>query len=283
MKIVCLIHPHPPLIHFVNEIHQQHPVALIVVEARPKSAFRRTWNALQTGWHLRSLKPLSAELMPRVRSRHEVLLLQEIFGDNWLSLPKDVPVLMVRDINSPEVQSRLQREKADVLLDHGTSIVRPHILETAPLALNLHWGLSPYYRGTHCTEWALINWDPFNIGVTVHRLAREIDGGDILAQQRIELTQTDTVESINMRLTRAGTRLMVTALNKLHQGEALEFHQQDFAHGFLTLNRQWARPLRNQIRFIQRHRLIATMLKRPSRKTRLPIVEFQEDSLQEPA
>ena len=31
---------------------------------------------------------------------------------------------------------------------------RDELLAAVPLALNIHWGLLPYYRGTHCTEWA---------------------------------------------------------------------------------------------------------------------------------
>ena len=88
--------------------------------------------------------------------------------------------MVVADNNSTEVARRLTALKPDLILDHGTSIVSDSIIETAPLALNLHWGLSPYYRGTFCTEWALINHDPRNIGVTIHRLAKAVDGGDIL-------------------------------------------------------------------------------------------------------
>ena len=88
-------------------------------------------------------------------------------------------------------------------------------MATSDLALNLHWGLSPYYRGTHCTGWALINWDPYNIGVTIHKLTQRIDGGSILAQKRAVIKPGDTVNSINMQLTQLGTELVIKIIDKI--------------------------------------------------------------------
>jgi methionyl-tRNA formyltransferase len=161
-------------------------------------------------------------------------------------------------------------------LDHGTGIVRDELIESVPLALNVHWGLSPYYRGTHCTEWALVNWDPYNIGVTLHRLSREIDGGGVVSQARAQITPDDTVHSINMQLTQLGTALARGALTRLDQGHQLVFHSQDHAQGLLTLNRQWSRTLTRQMRYIENQGLIGRMLKHPARRARLPIVELAD-------
>ena len=169
---------------------------------------------------------------------------------------------------------RLADEKFDVLLDHGTSIVKAPALDTSPLALNLHWGLSPYYRGVSCTGWALVNWDPYNIGVTIHKLAKEIDGGDIVAQKRATVRPTDNAYSVEMQLTKLGTDLTVQILGHMQRGKQLTFHKQDFSQGFVTLTRQWSRHWSNHLRFIEQNDVVPKMLKRPARKERLPIIEL---------
>jgi hypothetical protein len=271
-----MIHAKPPLVHFAAAIHRRHPLTLLVVEARRRGPAATAWRRLRAAWATASLAPLRQAAPLDVRSRSQARLCDRVLGPAWRRLPEDVPLLVVSDINDPQVVARLRALRPDCLLDHGTSIVRREVLATAPVALNVHWGLSPYYRGTHCTAWALLNWDPHNVGVTVHRLSARIDGGDVFAQARVGVAADDTVESINLRLTCAGAELAAAALDRLARGEALPFVRQELSRGLLTLNRQWGRPLRRQVARLVGGGL-GTMLRRPARE-RLPIVELPEDA-----
>ncbi len=270
---VCLIRPNPPLFYFANTLDRRHRLALVVVEAKPGRPLRR--------WLRRLRKPAgvprdieTARLPQRPVGPLQARDCRRFFQDDWRFLDPRIPLLVVPDVNAPEVRQRLAEVRPDVVFDHGTGIVRDETLAASPLTLNIHWGLSPYYRGTHCTEWALINWDPYNLGVTLHRLTRQIDGGGVVAQARAEIAPHDTAHSINMQLTYLGTQLALAAMERLARGEALQFHQQDHAQGLLTLNRQWSRPLSRQMRYLERRGLIAQMLKHPARRERLPIVEL---------
>lgn len=274
MKIACLIKASAPTTYFVNEIHHHHPVSLVVVESPSvptKSRTQRLQEMLQSYGVLFTIAYLLESAKgpdPDVAHRH-------YFGERYRELDATIPVVTVDDINSPECIERLAQEKIDLIVDHGTSIVRAPVLDTAPLALNLHWGLSPYYRGTNCTQWALVNWDPYNIGVTIHKLAKRIDGGDILAQARAEIEPVDDAYRINMQLTHLGTKLCLQAIQRLEAGETLHFHPQDISAGFLTLSRQTSHFWARHARWTTKNKL-AQMLKSPARRERLPIVEFGE-------
>ena len=159
----------------------------------------------------------------RTASAQQARDCQRLFQNDWRYLDPGIPLLVVADINAPIVRQRLAEIGPDVVLDHGTGIVRDELIDSVPLALNIHWGLSPYYRGTHCTEWGLISWDPYNIGVTLHRLSREIDGGGVVSQARAQIAPDDTVHSINMQLTQLGTELARAALARLDEGANLRF------------------------------------------------------------
>ncbi len=271
-KIICLIRRQPPLIYFVNRVNECHKVALVILEEPADDA--SVWTKMKERGAVGTLYALKSKL-----SRYSVMKSCEAthnryFGDRWRKLDPGISVLEVNDINSKAVQERLLQEKPDLILDHGTSLVKNRILETAKLALNLHWGLSPYYRGTFCTDWAIVNWDPFNIGVTIHKMTRIIDGGSILAQRRAVVKPADTVHSINMQLTSLGTELVIEAINRIEAGEELHFHRQDLSAGYLTRNSQYSDFLRMQIDRIEKNNLIDEMLKKPARKERLPIIEF---------
>lgn len=276
-KIIALIKANGPLVYFVNQVHHHFPVHTVIIE--DKSLGKRSiLNRFKAKRAMGTMAPAKANVSLRIKKRDTADLYSRIFGKEWLDVDSSVAVVYCKNINDPVVEQLLEREKPDLLLDHGTSIVNDQIIEKAPLALNLHWGLSPYYRGTHCTEWALINWDPRNIGVTIHRLTKKIDGGDVLCQARVEPEPGDTVDSINMKLTREGTKILINALADWQAGAEMKFHRQDHSLGYLTLNRQWSRQLRNEVSRIEKNGIISRMLKTPARKERMPILTFIQEA-----
>ena len=47
-------------------------------------------------------------------------------------------------------------------------------------AVNIHMGLSPYYRGSSCNFWAVYDDNPHSVGATIHRISKGLDSGPIL-------------------------------------------------------------------------------------------------------
>ncbi len=47
-------------------------------------------------------------------------------------------------------------------------------------AINIHAGVSPYYRGTDCNFWALYDDNPHLVGTTIHLLSKGLDSGPML-------------------------------------------------------------------------------------------------------
>ena len=270
MKIVCLIKPYPQCIYFVNNVYRVNQDVEVILE-RQRVLHGGIVGKIRKNGIRRSARYFVGSIVP---SKKEQKINSYFFGDQWLSLDKNIPCMEVPDINSDVVRKHIQNIKPDLMLDHGTSIVKHFIFEQAKLALNLHWGLSPYYRGTHCTDWALINWDPYNIGVTIHKLSKEIDGGSVLAQKRAVITRQDSVYSINMRLTYLGVEMIKEIIGKINRGELLEFKSQDYSLGYLTYMRQWGAHMERMIRYIERNDMVSVMLEYPARSDELSIFEL---------
>jgi hypothetical protein len=71
---------------------------------------------------------------------------------------------------------------ADLFVCFGSSIIKGWLAEelVRRRAINLHMGLSPYYRGSSTNFWALADGNPHMVGATVHLLSSGVDTGDIL-------------------------------------------------------------------------------------------------------
>jgi len=268
MKVACLIREYPPAIYFLNRIHDAHPLSLGVVERNRAEGFFGAMKkrGVAHGVDLAKAKIREVLRMPRDYSLY--------FGNKWRGPEKDVPILETENINADEVYRRIAEAKPDVILVCGTSVLRERITAAAPLVINLHVGLSPYYRGMYCTQWALLNRDPHNIGVTIHKVTRDIDGGDIAAQKRVEVTPDDTVHSINMRIYREGTELALALLKKIDNGWNLGFTAQDLTLGRFYYIRELTPRLARKVKRIERSGLLVEVLENPSRKDKLPIVEL---------
>ncbi|MDR0601069.1 MAG: methionyl-tRNA formyltransferase [Treponema sp.] len=76
-------------------------------------------------------------------------------------------------------------------------IFGPRFLALFPLGgVNIHPSLLPRYRGPSPLSAAILNGDA-ETGITIQRLAPEMDGGDILAQEVIPLEGRETTESLS--------------------------------------------------------------------------------------
>ncbi len=52
--------------------------------------------------------------------------------------------------------------------------------------INIHIGVSPYYRGSNCNFWAIIDKNYNLVGATIHKLSRGLDNGPILYHSLVE-------------------------------------------------------------------------------------------------
>jgi len=279
MKVVCLVDGSAPTLYFTNKVNEKIPLSLVVIHDNShlktsKNRKRRFKTMLTEYGILVTLKFILRFLKSQFKNTTDPENYEKYFDKEDIDLDEKIPAIY-KNINSESTYKTLKEINPDLIVIHGGPIVKDEILTTAKLALNLHWGLSPYYRGSNCTQWALINWDPYNIGVTIHKATKDIDGGEILAQKRAKITEEDNITSINTQLTKLGTQLVLNIIEKIERNENLKFRHQDFGLGYMTYMRQWSMHLDDQIIYIEQHKLIAKALKYPSRKGTLPIVEIE--------
>ncbi len=107
---------------------------------------------------------------------------KKIFGD--IQFSKEIRNLIIQngDLNKIDKSILEPALKADVYVVFGSSFIKGWLVDhlVSHNAVNIHMGISPYYRGSSCNFWALYDGNPHLMGATIHRLSKGLDSGDIL-------------------------------------------------------------------------------------------------------
>lgn len=83
-------------------------------------------------------------------------------------------------------------------------------------AVNIHPSLLPQFKGVDPVFFATLRRG--ECGVSVHRIAAEFDGGNILCQQPVPARSGDSVLRTTARLYQRGAQLLVSAIDQIADG-----------------------------------------------------------------
>lgn len=110
---------------------------------------------------------------------------EKIFGNQILDFnSKKVKAISLNygDINHCSLNFLKNFLKSDLYIVFGSSFIKGPLVKflIRNKAINIHMGISPYYRGSNCNFWALYDNNPELVGATIHYLSEGLDDGKIL-------------------------------------------------------------------------------------------------------
>ena len=104
-------------------------------------------------------------------------------------------------INSEGVFNLIQKTDPDLLILFGTSIIKDPLLKAYEnRIINLHLGLSPYYKGSATNLYPYLFDEPECIGATIHLATENVDEGGILHQFRPAMQEGDSMHDIGNKV-----------------------------------------------------------------------------------
>jgi methionyl-tRNA formyltransferase len=179
-------------------------------------------------------------------------------------------------INTPVIYEWVLKQTPDVILLYGTSIVKPPLLDTYQgRIINLHLGLSPYYRGSGTNFWPLVNREPECVGATIHLAVLKVDAGAMLAQVRPEPEMSDTAHEFGTKTIISGFDAMAGVIEAYLDG-LIEPQWQDTSKGKLyrrkDFNAESTLKMWQNFATGMMHEYIANLTER---RQRYPILEVQ--------
>ena len=138
----------------------------------------------------------------------------------------NIPVLQPQKISEITDFVKKFEKPAGVLVSFGRIIPQEIIDLFTPAIVNVHPSLLPKYRGPSPIESAILNGDE-KTGVSLMKLSKEMDAGDIYSQEEIELSKTETASDLYKTCGEIGAEMLVRDLPKIISGEIKGQKQDD--------------------------------------------------------
>jgi len=137
-----------------------------------------------------------------------------------------VPVHTPEKVGTPEWVERIAAMRPDLILSvYYRNMISTKVLGLAPLgAFNMHGSLLPKYRGRAPINWAVLHGEP-RIGMTLHRMVREPDAGNIVDQDGVDIGPRDTAEQAFRKVLPCARRVLARQIDALLSGSARETPQ----------------------------------------------------------
>ena len=174
---------------------------------------------------------------------------------------RNIPVITPEKIGSSEAMEVLRAWAPDaVVVASFGQYIPTRVLALPPKGvINVHPSLLPKYRGAAPMQWSIAKGETVS-GVTIFRVVKEMDAGDIILQEQHPIDETETAVELSDRFSRIGATMALEALNRLEEGTAPSIPQ-DHEHATYAPKiartdaaidwTQPARVLRNRIRGFQ--------------------------------
>lgn len=127
-------------------------------------------------------------------------------------------------------QAELDALQCDMVLCayYRTLLPTAWVLSRPLDAYNIHGSLLPAFRGAQPTNWAVISGAE-KTGITLHKMAPQVDAGDIVGQITTPISCTDTAHTVMQRITPMASELIRTFWDDMIQNTVFATPQ-DITH-----------------------------------------------------
>ncbi len=200
MKIVIFTTPTKHHTYFVNKISEKFDIAAIVHETRKLK------------------KPYATgPFFDKEEDEHE-----ELFFNSGIA--KEYPdhlkksLISVDSVNSKAAYEQVKALEPDLIIVFGTGIIYPEIIDIPKWGMiNMHGGLTQYYRGLDSTLWAFYNKEFDKLGITIHYVESELDSGGIISQANLAVEKDDQIYHFRYKIAKKVTEMTLELLDKFKQ------------------------------------------------------------------
>ena len=125
-----------------------------------------------------------------------------------------IPHVRVPHKNEEEMIKLFETWRVDLIVLAGyMRVIKNPSAFRAPI-INIDPSLLPKYKGLHAIEQALDSGDDVT-GVSVHYVNEELDGGEIICQQKVPILPDDDIQSLTKAIQRVEYGILPSAIDFL--------------------------------------------------------------------
>lgn len=154
------------------------------------------------------------------------------FSDDFYSIIKKykIPEINTKSINDKKFVEHVKKLSADVILVGSCGeILKKELITCAKVAcVNVHPSLLPKYRGPNPYFYTIKNGES-DSGVTFHLISEKVDGGSILMQKKVPISDFDTGQTLRIRTTHQASLMVKELLDALESNIIIPLAQDEKA------------------------------------------------------
>jgi folate-dependent phosphoribosylglycinamide formyltransferase PurN len=132
--------------------------------------------------------------------------------------------IKTKKINKGEVNKKhaldwAKKLKPDAIFLFGTSILNDEWLNHyKDKIVNLHLGLSPFYKGSATLFWPFVNGELECVGATIHLATKKVDSGGIIARIKPDINEKDNFYTVNYKTIKEAIEFFPLATKQYFSG-----------------------------------------------------------------
>lgn len=128
-------------------------------------------------------------------------------------------ILVYQPLKIKEEYERVIEMNADIIVTCAYGQIIPEVILSQPRygCINVHGSLLPKLRGGAPIHHAIINGDEYT-GMTIMYMAKKMDAGDIISQERVDILPTDNLDLLYEKMSYVGAKLLKETLPNIING-----------------------------------------------------------------
>lgn len=144
------------------------------------------------------------------------------------AVAQGIPVMQPEKLRNTNFLAELQSYQADLQIVVAFRML-PEVVWSMPKkgTFNLHGSLLPQYRGAAPINWAVMNGET-ETGVTTFFIEKEIDTGNIIFSDKLEISVSDSAGTVHDRMMHIGAALVIKTVEAIETNTAPSSPQPEF-------------------------------------------------------
>lgn len=194
MEIVIISDYNSPELYMIEQVQREYADATVIIPHHVASDWKPDPFYKKKNWALQFINACTWKI-------HRELWNRKFYPNKeFPEISNTVPV-MWDELNKETGINLLKSLAPDILIVNRAPILSPELLEIPKLAVNIHVGIPPHYRGNDTVFWPLFMKDFDKVGGCIHIVSSRLDGGDILTEVYPSLRSTDGEISVEYKIT----------------------------------------------------------------------------------
>ena len=176
----------------------------------------------EVGIEYLSIKILQLIIL-KIRNKIEKIFQEDFNKRSYYSLEDlsqyySIPCYKILNLNNSKYLKLIYNLEIDLIITIGfNQIIKKNLIEMPKYGcINVHPSLLPKFRGKSPVFWAFALGE-VETGVTIHYIFEGMDTGDIILQKKIEITSSDTLHTLNYKILKLESDLLLKAITNIEK------------------------------------------------------------------